>query len=319
MVEEPDLAKGIDMVQTDRLLYIDLHKTGCSHIRRMLQIVVEGQLVGKHNRPALMPADRLIVGSVRNPWDWYVSLWAFGCARQGAVYNRTTRRFTPWYYSGGLMATMYQRRWRVGPILRTVYSDLRKPVSTWRDLYSDVLDPGLFRVWLRLLLSAPRRFDLGEGFGFSNMSRYAGLMSYRYIKLFSRDISALFSPSFPRTPEELREFDAGQNALDTTIRAENLEDDLLSALERAGYHLSLEKVEQIRTAYLWKTNRSTHKRSSYYYDRETSELVRERELLIVGKYGYTQPRDSAPRLPGDSPMHTIRNSAHDQHPGSPTP
>ena len=67
------------MFEADRLLYIDLHKTGCSHIGRLLQETVGGRRLGKHNRPSAMPTDRMIIGSVRNPWDWYVSLWAFGC------------------------------------------------------------------------------------------------------------------------------------------------------------------------------------------------------------------------------------------------
>lgn len=277
------------MVETDRLLYIDLHKTGCSHIRAVLQTTVGGRPIGKHNRPPRMPTDRFILGSIRNPWEWYVSLWAFGCLGKGAVHGRTTQRFTPWYYRKGLMAEMSQRRWRAGRVLRTMWSDASKPVGDWCEVYADAYDRGFFRRWLKLLLSQERRFDVGEGFGFSPMSRYAGLMTYRYVKLFSRDISSLFSRRCPSSAEELRDFDAHQNALDATVRMESLESDLLTALQRAGYELRPEYVQKVNAASSRKTNPSEHREAAYYYDEETLDLVEKREQLIIAKYGYERP------------------------------
>lgn len=277
------------MVETDRLLYIDLHKTGCSHIRRILGEIVGGRVIGKHNRPRVMPRDRVIVGSVRNPWDWYVSLWAFGCSRQGAVYGRTTRHFTSWYYRTGLMQEMGQVRWRALPVAATVWHDVVKPARAWREVYEDPEDPNLFRRWLGLLFDRRRRFDLGEGYAFTTLSRYAGLLTYRYVKLFSRDVSTVFAGGGPRSPDELAEFDKQSNALDAAIRTESLENDLKNALCLAGYALSEEEVQRIDDAGRRKTNRSEHRPPRDYYDDETRELVAQRERLIIRKHGYMGP------------------------------
>ena len=277
------------MFETDRLLYIDLHKTGCSHIRRVLAATVGGKRVGKHNRPEVFPSDRTIVGSVRNPWDWYVSLWAFGCKGEGAIHGRTTRRFEAWYYGGGLAREMAAPAWQAGPAVTTLLRDVTKPVGAWREVYTDPRDPALFRRWLRLVFDPERRFDLGEGFAFASLSRAAGLLTYRYLKLFSRDLAPLFRPDGPATYEALRAFDAEQNALDFVIRTENLEADLVEALARAGYELDAEQTARILDSRGHKTNTSEHRESEYYYDDETVELVRERERLIVEKHGYPGP------------------------------
>ncbi len=203
--------------------------------------------LGKHNRPDVMPTDRIVIGSVRNPWDWYVSLWAFGCGGAGAVRGRTTRHFTRWYYGNGLAREMVRGRWPVVPVVRTILEDVRKPVRQWRDVYRDAEDPRLFRRWLGSIMNPRRRFDLGEGYGFSPLSRYAGPMTYRYIKLFSRDISALYTRRCPADQEALFKFEQDQNALSgAVVRTERLEEDLIHALELAGYQLTSEQRGRIR-------------------------------------------------------------------------
>jgi len=287
------------LFETDRLLYIDLHKTGCSHIRRVLDETVGGRRIGKHNRPDAWPSDRVIVGSIRNPWDWYVSLWAFGCKGSGAVFGRTTRRFTPWYYGNGLLSEMYVPGWRPGPVARTLWHDLSKPVGAWRDAYRDPEDADRFRRWLRLVFSYDRRFDLGEGYGFSGLSAYAGLLTYRDGKLFFDDVSPLFGRACPAGPAELRRFDREHNVLQAVVRTESLEVDLVAALETAGYEVPEDVRARILGGAGGKTNTSKHRAPSEYYDDETTELVRKREQLIVEKYGYTgptggtKPRDAA--------------------------
>ena len=78
------------MFVSEKLLYIELPKTACSQIRDLLKHLVGGQNIGKHNRPSeeLVSSERVIIGSIRNPWDWYVSLWAFGCDQKGSLLHK---------------------------------------------------------------------------------------------------------------------------------------------------------------------------------------------------------------------------------------
>ena len=81
------------MFISNKLVYLELHKTGCSHIRRILSIALDGELAGKHNKATkdLFTERRVFVGSVRNPWAWYVSLWGYGCDGNGVLHQRLTR------------------------------------------------------------------------------------------------------------------------------------------------------------------------------------------------------------------------------------
>ena len=80
------------MFVTDKLIYLQMQKTACSHIAAMLAETVGGRKIGLHIPlpRRLHSTDKHVVGSIRNPWDWYVSQWSYGCAGRGALRNRLT-------------------------------------------------------------------------------------------------------------------------------------------------------------------------------------------------------------------------------------
>jgi hypothetical protein len=229
------------------LVYLQLHKTACTHIAALLATLVGGHEVGKHNRLDRDPRDRRILGSVRNPWDWYVSLWAFGCSRRGEVYEN-------------LVGGSAGERWLV--------------------CYRNHEDPRQFRSWLRMLADPMYSRAVVPEYGGSSFSEEVGLLTYRYLWLYSRKIKRLVTLS----ASELRAFDEEQNVLTDVIRSERIGPDLLKALANAGYCL-----EPSRTVVLdaqQRTNVSSHRETSFYYDQETWELVASRDSLIVSKYKY---------------------------------
>src|SRR4030095_1676667 len=85
------------MFINDKLVYLALHKTGCSHVLKLLSSIpdLDGRIIGKHNtiyevskRRLGNLSEKIKAGNVRNPWDWYVSLWAFGCMKKGGLYDQ---------------------------------------------------------------------------------------------------------------------------------------------------------------------------------------------------------------------------------------
>ena len=81
------------MYVADSLIFLQLHKTACTHIAGQIDKVLDGEYVGKHER---LPAGydigaRRVVGSIHNPFDWYVSLWGYGCDAHGSIYHRVTQ------------------------------------------------------------------------------------------------------------------------------------------------------------------------------------------------------------------------------------
>ena len=72
------------MIVTDRFVFLHLHKSGGSFVNRFLMACVPGsQPVGYHLPRDDIPADARhlpILGTVRNPWDYYVSWYTFQAA-----------------------------------------------------------------------------------------------------------------------------------------------------------------------------------------------------------------------------------------------
>jgi len=267
------------MFVSEKLVYIQLHKTGCSHIGRLLAELLPGEFVGQH-RPAtsqLLASKRFFLGSIRNPWDWYVSLWAYGCDGKGHVYDRVTKARGPIRALG----------WRRTPFraARALLLNLLRPTDDWKRCYSDVNDVTAFQKWLHRM-HAPRHWnDFGEGYGQSPISRIAGLLTYRYLTLFCRHSRELHRLS---DLGRLQEYERGNCYIDYFIRNESLETDLFEALERCGVGVTEERRMQLRR--FDRTNSSSRKRpASDYYDLETAQIVAAREKLIIDKFGYTMP------------------------------
>jgi hypothetical protein len=270
------------MFVTDKLVYLQLQKTGCTHIVRVMKELVGGESMGrKHGRlkKDFVLDGRRIVGSIRDPWSWYVSLWAFGCIHSGAIYTSTTSRNFLKYLTGGEKDPDRS--------LRDAWRTLTKPAGRWRRLYADSDNPALFREWLRMTCDPRRAHDLGQGYAESTLSRFAGLLTYRYVRLHSSDIEPLFGPNGVGTLEALRDFDQRHNLVNLVIRNESLEADLIAVLKRVGHYIDGSAEARIRVAQ--KTNTSSHKPASEYYDAETRELVARREAFIIEKYGYGAP------------------------------
>lgn len=69
------------MIVADKFVYIHMHKTGGQTLSQILLSRVPGtQEVGYHYPISLLPVSLSalpVIGMVRNPWDWYVSWYAF--------------------------------------------------------------------------------------------------------------------------------------------------------------------------------------------------------------------------------------------------
>lgn len=73
------------MIVTERFVFLHLHKSGGTFVNRFLAAFFpEARQLGYHLPRAFIPArlrDRPLLGSVRNPWDYYVSWYSFQSAK----------------------------------------------------------------------------------------------------------------------------------------------------------------------------------------------------------------------------------------------
>ncbi|QJR81971.1 hypothetical protein CA267_015030 [Alteromonas pelagimontana] len=274
------------MFVSDSLIFTELHKTAGSHIGKLLSQYVQGEQIGKHNRIPVQLRNRFVVGSIRNPWDWYVSLWGYGCDRKGSVFLQTSRKTDLRYTAIQLPQEMGARYGSPIVFMRQMYNDSKKNVRQWQECYCDPSDVDAFRRWIKLMFSPEYALDVGEGYGFTDFSKNAGLLSYRFFKLFSALDTEIYSKSCKASPDDLHELWKKQGFVDQFIRQENLEEDFLLGMEKAAVHLSDEQKSDIWRAKNNKTNTSSRKATSYYYDEETANLVLEREKFLIDFFNY---------------------------------
>ncbi len=281
------------MFVSDALVYAEMHKTACSHIGKLLRHCLQGEQIGKHNR---IPADlqsRFVLGSIRNPWDWYVSLWGYGCDAKGSVYAQTGRKLHWPYYRHQLPNEMGLPAFSWGYTARQAWHDLSIPVERWREVYSDSRDVEGFRRWLKLVFDPERALDVGEGYGFSALSSEAGLMSYRFFKLFSSIDQKMYQSGVDASLPGLQQLWEQHGFVDFFIRQEQLSDDFYQALDKAEVELDQQKQQQLAEMVNTKTNISSRSSASDYYDDESVALVAKREAFIIDKFNYQPPEGCA--------------------------
>lgn len=274
------------MFVSNDLVFLELQKTGGSHILRLLSQCLKGDIEGKHHRLDITHENKFIFGSIRNPWDWYVSLWAYGVGGQGAIRVRTHKGLDFNYYRQMLPRSMGKDRLTPVELFSAIFHDSLKPVNKWRAAYQNADDPKQFREWLKLVLNSDRHFDLGEGFAFSPLSSHAGLMTYRYLRLFTLG-DQIYRDRSLASLNGLFDFDKKHNIAKAMIRTESLEDDFIAVLEKAGCVVTADMLDAIEKS--GKTNRSKRNKAAFYYDQETIKLVSQQEHFLIEKYGYKPP------------------------------
>ena len=271
------------MLVGEHLIYFELHKTGCTHTREILKKLgpAGGKVIGKHNTYDTLShaelgdfANKIKVGNIRNPWDWYVSLWAFGCEGKGGLYERVVNGIPG---SSGIIGVFKSL---AKSLIRR--ENARLAPELWGELYSDVRNTANFRLWLRTILEVGDH-SIGEGYKESPMAHFAGLLTYRYIKLYTYEGRKAVRKL--QSMNELLEYNRDNNFIDIIIRNEDIHGDLVAAASKLGY--AAEKVEQVVNSFQERTNKSTRERDyTHYYDQEARQLVGDYEKFIIDKHGY---------------------------------
>lgn len=269
------------MFINDKLIYLQLQKTACTHIAVLLNSKMPGREVHKHSPLNRDPGDRLVVGSIRNPWDWYVSLWAFGCQQQGAIRNRLV---------AGIPASMlhvlrrnltHPGKWLQSARHMRLLS--HKDPAFWQSVYASSDDPALFRQWLRELFTEQGKCLQPGAYPFLPMNRFSGLMTFRFMRLFTDYRFWKSGAAGIQTPPDLASVFERHGIVDRFIRTESLEHDVAALLTELGVEVREADLKQ------QKTNVSKRRGYAFYYDEETVELVRNHERFIIETFEYEAP------------------------------
>ena len=296
------------MLISEKLIFIELQKTGSTHIKGLLKKLVGGENDGKHNVPTdeQIASGKKFIASVRDPWSWYLSLWSYGCLQKGELYERLTNE-KKWRKifdkaearsdagadaeaedEGGSEGESAEKAKGKGKVLPEHFTPERAK-TYW---YADPDNAEAFREWLQAVLAVqPLRKVLESGYGKSPISRAGGLMTFRYFTLCTKNGENV--DKSVATLEALRAYDKEHCFIDYFIRNESLSDDLIKAIEGCGITLDDGKRQVIRDAK--KTNVSSRPHGpEHYYDDASVQLVARREKFMIEKFGYKKSEIVSP-------------------------
>jgi hypothetical protein len=286
------------MLISDKLVFIELQKTGSTHIKTLLRDLVGGKNDGKHNTPPeeLLASGKPFIGSIRDPWAWYLSLWTYGCQQKGELFQRLTN----------------EKRWERVHAKSKAAADApesedsdddgddddgkakgktRKPLpenwgaerakSFW---YANPESAEAFREWLQVVLATRSlRRMLEAGYGKSPISKAGGLLTFRYFTLFVRGTEGV--DNSVSTVDALKAYDKEHCFVSHFIRNESLAADFLETVAACGITLTDEQKKSVLEAK--RINVSPRpKGPEFYYDDPSIQLVMRREKFIVDKFGY---------------------------------
>lgn len=274
------------MIRSGNLLFLGLQKTGSTFVEDFMERELGGQKINyKHGR---IPADYdysgcTVVGGVRNPWDWYVSFWSYGCQKRGGFSDRAL------FEQMSLLKRIRISRRQNAPVsiqlqkfpefllheMRRNYSRTRR--AEWEALLSDAGNPENFRGWLTRLLDPEYRYDSMADYGASEAHRHMGIYSFFYYCLYLKTTHRLYQ-------KDWRPIDESELYVSEFVRTESLTSDFARILQRCG-DVSEDSISKLSTSRkINQSERDTDYRR--YYDAGTMELVRERERDIITRHGY---------------------------------
>lgn len=269
------------MYVSDRVIFLQLHKTACTHVTRVLQAHLGGETKVKHSPLTIDPGSRLVLGSVRNPWDWYVSLWAFGCMGKGSLFSQlTASQMKILIRSGRRALEEPQNAWaRISMAPLILASDTKK----WADVYRDANDPESFRKWLKGIFSKEGQVRISDAYSVLPINNFCGLLTYRFVSLFSDQSAWMKESKSISNYEHLSEYFELNCVVQKFIRNETVENELISIIN----NLNIDANENLFSS--GRTNSSLHKNIGFYYDEETVELVALKDRFIIEKFSYDRP------------------------------
>lgn len=258
----------------ENYIYFELQKTASTQVRKILKRVssLPFKKVGIHNAYFEVPKHELgdfetkiKIGSVRNPWDWYVSLWTWACSGNGIAKNQRMPRNRK-----GLIYFVKH------PIQ---FITMRK---AWTEVYSDPKNYNNFRKWLKMML-LDRKYEVGDGYVTSKLAPHVGYFTYCYLRLHTRQF--LTEQRYIVDYDSIVKMDNDSNFIDYMIIADDFDAGMHKVLSALG--VSEEEIVSVFKLTAGKANATKRDDYHLYYDEFSKDLVARLDKLIIQKYKYS--------------------------------
>lgn len=265
------------MIKNKDFIYLDLEKTACSHIRKLiLTYFHDAKDTNKHK--ILYSKDdiknKTVIGSVRHPYDWYVSHYLYGFHKGGAI-----RHIYKTNFKNQLLNMSLLDLYKIGlPSIKGFYKDESK--------YE-------FKKWLLSIMSKQSKYYFNranyqkkESYFHSNNFRYnqipnqkTGLFTHHFLNMYFINYSSLYPNDFC----EVNDYTTSGIIPDHFIKVENLESDFYDVFSRFKKSITIDDLKSNK-----KINSSVN---SYdvndYFDEECKMLIKQKDNYIFELFRYS--------------------------------
>ena len=264
------------MFISKKICFLELEKTGISSIKKFLKShIKDGEITRPHDYVTedLLKKKLFFVGSMRNPYDWYISRWSYGCMmkNEDSMYkNLVNKRLS------------YSRIENIKGKYLKKFTYLKKQIfknsKFWSELYSDPYNAKNFQKWLKAILGSNKKNELAEQYYFSSFGKNLGYMTFRYLIMFTKPNNRNQIFNNLNSYNDIKNFDKEFNFINYFIKVENLYADLNKLFKTLNLNIEND-LEKINTS-------NRNKEINYYYDDDCKEIVKQNEKFLFEKYNY---------------------------------
>ena len=138
-----------NMIYGENFVFGHLQKTGGTYVAKQLKQAFpkSKKYIKKHESLKVFISKKdykpIVLGSIRNPLELYVSLWAYGCQKKGSLYNSFTSPTMTQILLKIILLIKILKKGYYSYIKHIKFNNSKK----WRALYKDSNNVEDFREW----------------------------------------------------------------------------------------------------------------------------------------------------------------------------
>lgn len=267
------------MYLAENIILLEMPKSGSTYMRRFMDNYFGKENItkkGVHNGIStkklldkIQRGDLIVINTIRNPLDWYVSQFAWNTMGKG-IYRDIGMRRHEISFEG------------VKSVIKNPMILLRN-ITEWEEVFRKSHSEDLFHQYLILLLQE-KSHHIDSKYGQLNESLDIGLCTYRFLCINTYNFKNN-SAELLRT-KQLNDFFEINTFPVRYLKMESLENDLLALAHDVGWNI--ERVKNIIFEMSKKRYNASKRKDNYmsYYDTDSLNLVKSKDRLIFKLFGY---------------------------------
>lgn len=255
------------MIEYEKFIYLDVYKTGSTYVVSLLNKLMPEKPLRSHRhapltkgRPFFWKQGKFAFATVRNPWDWYVSMWAYSIKQPNVLFFRDVRA-------------------ALGEEEAKKLFDPENPKQSFAIWLKSISDP----VFLNKVMA-------GHPYARTSVNRFLGFYSYRFIRVTTPHPALCLHRGYMWNMGRAIAHQKRWALYDNVLKSETLTEDFSSFVlkNRKRFGFKTNAADILKRNAPTPKNTSDRTLTSYrdYYTDELRDLVAKRDRLMIELFDY---------------------------------